>query len=501
MSLSESCRPPTRPERAQLRGEAADKTTTPPVKSSVDAKPALATLDTLKRFPQSPCSWSIESEAGEEPRHASPQPLPKRRISDDDDDGSGGRVDQHLRKRARLTRDNLAALEKMTRRRNGTSLESRLDSTVKSSSTKSTSTTSDGFALQATRNGILHPIHSAPPENLDEVRNQLSQARKSSSPTGSVYEDYVHKVSSACNEATMVFEVGHKLLKEYPKENYSRAFNQAFTGFPKDVGFNNGLSTPQPDFVEGLQMVGYGSFPVNEYVDGAMLFKDDPFSLTLPQVAGEWKGRGKDMEEARLQSAFDGAALVYARNQALEYAESPDPANHAKVTTFTTDGTNLNFFSHYATPSGEDGALKYHQYPIASTNMKSSHDEFRKGWRQLRNAQDRAREQSYQLRDQLKQQWEVNKLQPTALAALEEEDESEVIEEQPADQLIPSAPSKPVDDGAPPLCSFGMTPSTPQLGAELASGSGAGTGTGTGTGHNRKGTSPQSSGFRKKPTY
>lgn len=40
----------------------------------------------------------------------------------------------------------------------------------------------------------------------------------------------------------MVFGVGHKLLKEYPKGGYKRAFNQAFTGFPKDVGFNNGLS-------------------------------------------------------------------------------------------------------------------------------------------------------------------------------------------------------------------------------------------------------------------
>jgi hypothetical protein len=27
-----------------------------------------------------------------------------------------------------------------------------------------------------------------------------------------------------------------------------------FTGFPNDVGFNNGLLVPQPDFVEGLEM-------------------------------------------------------------------------------------------------------------------------------------------------------------------------------------------------------------------------------------------------------
>jgi hypothetical protein len=68
------------------------------------------------------------------------------------------------------------------------------------------------------------------------------------------------------------------------------------------------------------------------------------------------------MEEAKLQSAYDGAALVYARDQALSLVGKPDPVGHAEITTFTTDGTNINFFAHYATPS-EDDTLKYHQYP------------------------------------------------------------------------------------------------------------------------------------------
>jgi hypothetical protein len=66
-----------------------------------------------------------------------------------------------------------------------------------------------------------------------------------------VYEDYVDTVLGVCNETTTLFEMGSKMLKQYPKEGYKKAFNQAFTGFPKDVGFNNGLSAPQPDFVEG----------------------------------------------------------------------------------------------------------------------------------------------------------------------------------------------------------------------------------------------------------
>jgi hypothetical protein len=88
-------------------------------------------------------------------------------------------------------------------------------------------------------------------------------------------------------------------------------------------------------------MQAFDPFPVDEHVDGAVLFKDDPLSPTLPHLTGERKGRGEDMKQARLQSAYDGAALVYARNQALSYPEELDPTN----------GTNINFFTHHAAPS------------------------------------------------------------------------------------------------------------------------------------------------------
>jgi hypothetical protein len=93
-------------------------------------------------------------------------------------------------------------------------------------------------------------------------------------------------------------------LKEYNDERYKRAFHRSFTGFPKDVGLDNCLSAPQPDFTEGLEMEEYRPFPVDEYVSRAILYKDDPYSTILPHLAGEWKGRGKGMEEARLQSAL-----------------------------------------------------------------------------------------------------------------------------------------------------------------------------------------------------
>jgi hypothetical protein len=322
--------------------------------------------------------------------------------------------------------------------------------------TKTTSTTSSGFAIKARNNGILEPAFSKPPANLEDIRRRQAKSRATASPLESVYNDYVDKVGGASNEATMVYKVGGKLLKEYPGNDYKQVFNQAFTNLPGDVGFNNGLSAPQPDFVEGLEAEQYRPFPANECVPGAALYRDDPRSITLPHIAGEWKGPAGDMREAELQSRYDGAALVHARNQALSYMGKSDPPSHAEITTFTTDGKNINFFAHYAAES-EDGTLEYHQFPVKSTRLVNSHGEHKEGRRGLRNEQDHARTQSYALKDQLKEHWKQHRsgLHPVAtgmptlpvlgtepLHAYEDEDDYEVVEPQPVYQPTPPTSSK-----------------------------------------------------------
>lgn len=75
-----------------------------------------------------------------------------------------------------------------------------------------------------------------------------------------------------------------------------------------------------------------------------------------------------------------------------------DAPGDAHVTTFTTDGRLLDTYAHYAESEGG----RYHQYRVASADL-ASYEGFRDGYRMLRNAQDGARETSYQLRDQLLQ--------------------------------------------------------------------------------------------------
>ncbi|KFY23010.1 hypothetical protein V491_02659 [Pseudogymnoascus sp. VKM F-3775] len=126
----------------------------------------------------------------------------------------------------------------------------------------------------------------------------------------------------------------------------------------------------------------------------------------LPHIAGEYRGPGGNMGKARLQCAYGGAALVYARNKALALIRKPDPLGRAEITTFATDGKIIDFFAHYAA-QGNDDKLKYHQYPIGSCVLTASPYGFKDGWRQLQNQQDYAREQSYSLRDYLVNYWQA----------------------------------------------------------------------------------------------
>jgi hypothetical protein len=196
-----------------------------------------------------------------------------------------------------------------------------------------------------------------------------------------------------------------QLLKEYETTDsgYSKVYNHPFNAFPKNVGFNNGLSAAQPDMVEGLDMPEFDPFPVRQQLGGAAVLTSGSNATTLPHLAGEWKGPGKDMIEAQTQAAYDGACMVYGREQARSFLESPDPDGHAFVSTFTTDGTTLNTYAHYSSQSGDQ--VKYHQFPTSSSFLISSYEDFKKSRERLRNEQDYAKETSEKLRDELNEKW------------------------------------------------------------------------------------------------
>lgn len=304
---------------------------------------------------------------------------------------------------APLTKQNLALFDKMTKKGGDTETDG-------GKSSRATSTTTVGFAVRAQKNGILDVRDSQPPQNMEDICQRLTQSRDSVSPTPSEYEDYADQARRAKNEATMVVKTSARLLKDYPP-GYDTVYNQPFTNIPRGMGFNNGLSAPQPDFAEGVDMSKVLPCFVDELVPAAVLYSDDPHSLTLAHIAGEWKGPGKDLEEARMQAAYDGAALVHGRDQArqvLGHTPAEIVDGSARVMSFTTDGRQLNLFTHYAA-NNEDQALVYHQYPVGEHNLVETYEGFKEGRRQLRNAQDMARDESLALADALKAQWRAGR--------------------------------------------------------------------------------------------
>ncbi|KAK3903429.1 hypothetical protein C8A05DRAFT_32832 [Staphylotrichum tortipilum] len=145
------------------------------------------------------------------------------------------------------------------------------------------------------------------PKNAKATLDRLNRSRRTASPPESQYQLYCEKIEAAGNEAAVVQRI-LPLFKDYDRK-YNVDMNRAFVALPKDLGFNDGLSAPSPTLSRASRKKSVR----------AVRFKDDLTSTTLPHFAGEWKSRTGDMDEAMLQSGYDGAAMVYGRNQAREY--------------------------------------------------------------------------------------------------------------------------------------------------------------------------------------
>lgn len=221
-------------------------------------------------------------------------------------------------------------------------------------SKKSLATTDQGFEEAIRRNGIPEQwrtqITRLP--NQDEIEARLNASRASASPTVSFYQVYVEAASDAGNEVGTVDALNRGVLKDtrwdsaMVKEKYRAQWDKQWTDYPKDVGFNNGLSAPKPDYIEGYTKQKFP--PTIEKIGGAAtLVKQTSNFIALPHFALEAKAAGKNMHLAQVQAQYDGAAMVYGRNQALAYIQQPDPPETPKVATLIADGENWDAFLHY----------------------------------------------------------------------------------------------------------------------------------------------------------
>ncbi len=206
---------------------------------------------------------------------------------------------------------------------------------------------------------------SKPPVNLEELRTELRKPRDSPSPTGSECGDYAQRAVHIKGKASTASLIERRLLKDYKMRDYVTETNTVLTGVPANRGFNANLGPPQPDYIEGPTLLSYLPYRIDEEVKGSAVVDGDPYSPTLPHIAGEYTSPAGNMALATMQSAYDGAALVSARWLALSALGRFDEVGRAEIATFTTNGVYIDIDAHFAMPSG-DGWLEFHQARIVS---------------------------------------------------------------------------------------------------------------------------------------
>lgn len=240
--------------------------------------------------------------------------------------------------------------------------------TTPSGRSKTFSTTDHQFEAVFRKNGGLDPNDSDkhPPVNEKDIQAYLDKSRGSASPTRDDHQDFRTSLFKAGNEREIeslfqgsVYKDTNK-THELLKKDYGANIDRQWVAFPKDVGFNNGLSTPKPDRVEGYAQ---RSFPKSiEQIGGAAtLVNDSPAFVGLPHVATEFKAHGKSMLEAEVQAGYDGAHMVYGRNKALELIGEKDPRRHASPITVASDGHSWTAYAHYAHENEDKKMNEYYQ--------------------------------------------------------------------------------------------------------------------------------------------
>ncbi|UKZ46400.1 hypothetical protein TrVGV298_000601 [Trichoderma virens] len=247
------------------------------------------------------------------------------------------------------------------------------------------------------RNGVLTLDMSRPPRNLEWLQMRLKSARHVPDWPTNKWQSYtMHSYLGTTKEAIM-FEM-MPLFQAFPnRPEYIRTFCQRFDDFPEYAPFALGIEKPCPGFAQGFRLEAYPCMNI-EYVSAAVCLVRDHASLVHPHLAGDFTSG--DVNDLEAVSARHGAALVYMRNLALAHIRAEILEDMAGIMTFTTNGTYINFFAHYASTSAE-GRLEYHQYPIASVNLMGSYFEFIQGVTMLRNCQDHALFIATHLRDDL----------------------------------------------------------------------------------------------------
>ncbi|KAK3366608.1 hypothetical protein B0T24DRAFT_534473 [Lasiosphaeria ovina] len=236
------------------------------------------------------------------------------------------------------------------------------------------------------------------------------------------HQRYCKNISRSYNKATASFLIQKDIMISYNDRQYGRILSRPITRNPSQ-DFNDGLSNPRPDILEGIETE---ALPSHLHDHSLHL---ETGSLTFCHFAAEFERAGSNLRLATSKAAYDGAVLVNARNQAIAKAKAntldgtaaaaalDKAAEETSVVTCITDGKVAEVYIHHY----KDG--QYHMNLIARESLLSYPN---RGRDIIRNTQDYARRKSYELARllgaDLKEKGEEEKEQG------EEKEEKEVVE-------------------------------------------------------------------------
>lgn len=240
--------------------------------------------------------------------------------------------------------------------------------TTAASDTKTCSTTDPEFETRFRTNGGVSVLRSRkhPPVNKEEVEAYAFKSRESASPSSSQHDRFIRGLERAANERDMEALFSGRILKdtnkvpEFEDMDYGANIDKQWVAYPKDVGFNKGLSAPKPDLTEGYLQRAYPP-NIRQLGGSATLVKNDPEFVALPHFVAEFKDFGKNVRQGEVQAGYDGAAMLYARNNALASIGQPDPPGRASPITVATDGRTWRTYVHYAEENKDTKQTEYFQ--------------------------------------------------------------------------------------------------------------------------------------------
>lgn len=190
------------------------------------------------------------------------------------------------------------------------------------------------------------------------------------------------------NESSLIDDMAPIFFERHDGTDYRRALYEEFSNYPTGLGFNNNLPPARPDWLEGPAESTFGQ-SIEESLRGYAL--PCPARICLPHVTGAFG----EMHAAFAQVTYTGACLVEARRQALARMERADPAGHAAVLSFATDGRLIVFLAHNARKE------EYYMNEVGRMEITGNTKYFKIARRQVRNMQDLGRRTAEKLRDDL----------------------------------------------------------------------------------------------------